>query len=306
MLVFSEKNIDLRGLPAEVQVVPLNAATRPEIEVAVCGRATARKLAAQDLPRLKLVQLVSAGYDGVPLDEFARKGIPVANAGGVYSVPIAETVVFGMLLMAKKYRRNPNNRRVRYARGYAHIGELAGKTVLILGAGSIGTEIARRLAGFQMRILGFDLLGGTRDGFERVWNALPELYAALKAADYVVSTLPANAGTQGLVDGEFLRRMRPGAVFVNVGRRAVVDEHQLYRALKSRTLGGAVLDMFEWFPNPLNNRFRRLDNVIVLPGVAAISREGGFRLQQLIAGNIVRILNQEPPGHVVNRPERHE
>jgi phosphoglycerate dehydrogenase-like enzyme len=299
MLVFSELNIERRWLSAGLELVRLDHARRAEIEAAVCCRATAKKLVAMDLPKLRWVQLTSAGYDGVPLAEFARKGISVANAGGVYGVPIAETVVFGMLQMAKKYRRNPNNRRVKYTRGYRCIGELAGKTVLILGAGQIGTEVARRLAGFQMTILGYDVFSGQKDGFARIVNDKVEVQAVLNECDFVVCTLPDAEDTRGLIDAEWFGGMKPSCVFVNVGRRAVVNETDLYRALKSKAIGGAVLDMFEWLPNPLTNRFRRLASVIVLPGVAAISREANERLQRLVSQNLARVMAHEPPSCIV-------
>ena len=299
MFVFTEKRIEPHWLPPEVELVRLEPASQGKIEAVVCCRATANKLAALDLPRLKLVQLTSAGYDGVPLAEFARRGVFVANAGGVYGVPIAETVVFGMLQMAKKYRRNPNDRRVKYTRGYSCIGELAGKTALILGAGNIGTEVAKRLAGFQMTLLGFDVFSGEKEGFARMLKGKDERNGALKECDYVVCTLPENAETRGMVDADWFGRMKPGGVFVNVGRRAVVNEADLYRALKSKTIGGAVLDMFEWLPNPITNKFRRLPNVIVLPGVAAISTEADQRLQQLISQNLAKLVAHEKPGFVV-------
>lgn len=305
MLVFSEETIDRGLLPAGVRLGRLDAAGRAEIEAAVCCRATAKKIAAMDLPKLRLVQLTSAGFDGVPLDEFSRKGIRVANAAGVYGVPIAETVVFGMLQMAKRFRRNPNHRRVRFARGYSWIGELSGKTVLILGAGHIGTEVAKRLAGFQMTVLGYDVFSGAQEGFARIFGGREELKAALGECDYVVCALPDTGETRGLLNAELIGRMKPGAVVVNVGRRAVLNETDLYRALKSGALGGAVLDMFEWFPNPVTNRFRRLGNVVVLPGVAAISTESRLRLRQLIVRNLAKVACGQEPEYVVNRDAFH-
>jgi phosphoglycerate dehydrogenase-like enzyme len=108
-----------------------------------------------------------------------------------------------------------------------------------------------------------------------------------------------------MLNAELFGRMKPGAVLVNVGRRAVLNEPDLYRALKSGTLGGAVLDMFEWFPNPVTNRFRRLGNVVVLPGVAAISMESRLRLRQLIVRNLAKVACGDEPEHVVNRDAIH-
>jgi len=301
MLVFSEREIDLDLLPQDVRLVRLEGTNYSEIEVAVCSRGKAIKLANMELPRLKLVQLTSTGYDGVPLYEFSKKGIQVANAPGVYGIPIAETVVFGILQMAKKYRSNPNNRCVRFTRKYFHICELAEKTVLIIGAGNIGTEVARRLAAFQMRILGYDIAVSVKESFDQMLNNRGDLKAALPTCDYVVCTLPATSETQGFVNRELIACMKKSSVFVNMGRRAAINESDLYQALKEKAIGGAILDMFEWLPNPITNSFRRLKNVVVFPGVAAISRESDFRLEQLIAKNIISILNKMPAEHVLNR-----
>lgn len=301
MLIFSEKEIFLGLLPQGVRLVRLDSANQAEIEVAVCSRVTAFKLANMELPRLKLVQLISTGYDGVPLEEFSKKRIQVANAPGVYGVPIAETVLFGILQMAKKYRSNPNNRRVRYTRGYSHICELAEKTVLVMGVGNIGTEVARRLAGFQMRILGYDIAVSVKEGFDQMLNSRDDLKTALSTCDYVVCTLPDTPETKGFVNRELLACMKKSCVFLNVGRRAAINERELFQTLKKKSIGGAILDIFEWFPNPITNPFRRLNNVVVLPGVAAISRESEIRLKHLIAKNIVNIFNKMPPEHVLNR-----
>ena len=125
--------------------------------VAICGsRAMAIATEKMNFPKLKLFQLTSAGFDGVPCEEFSKKGVLVANAGNCYSIPIAETVVFSILQFAKRLRLNPSNRMFKLTRNYKLISELDGKKVLILGAGNIGTAIAKRLSGFDMYIDGYD------------------------------------------------------------------------------------------------------------------------------------------------------
>ena len=133
-----------------------------------CLLYTSIKANKRDFPGLKLFQLTSAGFDGVPLKEYRNKGVMVANAGSTYSVPIAETVVLGMLLMAKKLHANPNNRHAKIQRHYIEIQELYAKKVIILGAGSIGTEIAKRLSGFDMIVDGYAQREGARPYFNRV------------------------------------------------------------------------------------------------------------------------------------------
>ncbi len=268
----------------------------------ICGsRAMAIKAAAMDLPNLQLFQLTSAGFDGVPLETYAAKGVAVANAGGVYSVPIAETVVFGILQMAKRLRKNPNNRRFKLTRGYREITELKDKNVLIMGAGNIGTAVATRLAAFAMAVDGYDPYCAEKPPYGKILRNREALISALGDYDYIVSTMPDNEATRKFINEELFACMKDTAVVVNVGRKAVFDNEAFYAALKVRRIGGAVLDMFERLPNPITNKFRRLSNVVVLPGVAAISREVNDRLRALMTENVRRALSGDEIGYVINR-----
>lgn len=295
MKLFSEISLAPDGCPTGIQSVPLNAQTVSQIEVAVCSRATARQLATLPTPALKLVQLTSAGWDDVPVNDFAQRGIAVANAAGIYSIPIAETVVMGMLLMAKRLRRNPNQRRPRWRRQYHLIEELADKSVMILGAGNIGQAIARRLAGFDMTVHGYDLHADPPSGFSRIYTRREELKTVISAYQYVIITLPATPDTIGFFNREWFQRLNENCVLIHVGRPPVVVAADLLHALRTRRVKGAVLDQFEWLPHWLTNPFRRRPNVIVLPGVAAISKESKVRLQQLIARNLQRVKNHQTP-----------
>lgn len=308
-IVLTDKDLDNSGFPSDVQVVKITYKTMDAYEnncdvIAIAGsRAMAIKANRMNFPGLKFFQLTSAGFDGVPLAEYRNKGVMVANAGSTYSVPIAETVVFGMLLMAKKLHANPNNRHVKIQRHYIEIQELYAKKVMILGAGSIGTEIAKRLSGFDMIVDGYAQSEGTRPFFNRVICGRNVLIGEIANYDYVISTLPDSESTRGFFDKELLSRMKQTSVIVNVGRKAVFNENDLFDALNTKSICGAVLDMFERLPNPVTNRFRRLRNVIVLPGVSAISQEVNGRLKMYCTNNIRTILDNRIPQNIVNKVE---
>lgn len=305
-IILSEIDLGCDFSPEGIQIKKVSGRTleafnHDETVIAVVGsRALASQCVRMELPGLRLYQLTSAGFDGVPCEEFARNGIAVANAGSVYSVPIAETVVFGMLAMAKKLRSNPNNRRFKYLRHYRQITELSGKRVLILGAGSIGTEVARRLAGFGMEIHGYDPYCPPKAEYGRILRDRQTLLNEVGTYDYLVSTLPDTEQTRGMINRQLLERMLPTTVIVNVGRKATIREDDLYAVLKQRRIAGAVLDMFEVLPNPVTNPFRRLRNVIVLPGVAAISKETDQRLKILVRDNVMNAVEERPLHHVIN------
>ena len=193
-IVLTDKDLDNSGFPSDVQVVKITYKTMDAYEhnsdvVAIAGsRAMAIKANKMDFPALKFFQLTSAGFDGVPLKELGQKGVRVANAGSTYSVPIAETVVMGMLLMAKRLHSNPNNRHAKIQRHYIEIRELYDKKVMILGAGSIGTEIAKRLSGFGMTVDGYAQSEGTRTYFNHVICGREVLLSVIGEYDYVIST----------------------------------------------------------------------------------------------------------------------
>lgn len=304
MLVLSEITLTIDDLVnieiVKIQGKEIEKYDNKDVEVIVCCRETARKVSQMNFPKLKLVQLTSAGFDGVPLEIYSQKGIAVANAGSVYSVPMAETVVYGMLQMTKKYHANPKSHRIRIARNYKYITELAEKTVTIMGTGSIGGEIAKRLQGFNIKIYGYSKSGKKKEYFVENTNQVLRLKEMLNESQFVISTLPDEPELQGFINAELLTCMNQDCVLLNVGRKKVINEHDLYEALKMKQIGGAVLDMFEKLPNPITNKFLRLSNTIVWPGVSAISKEVGKRLETHVKNNIWKISKAEKPNCIVN------
>ena len=306
-IVLSDKRLDTEKFPADVRVEYITYKTLDKYDqnsdvIAIVGsRAMAIKAVEMDLNGLKLFQLTSAGFDGVPCKKFADKDVMVANAGSVYSAPMAETVVFGILSVAKKLHKNPNNRRFKIRRHYNTITELANKKLLIMGAGNIGTAIANRLAGFEMQIDGYDLFCTEKPQYQKILRSRKELIECIGDYDYIVSTLPDNEQTKGFINYELFNAMKKTVVVVNVGRRAVFNETDFYQALKTKKIGGAVLDMFEKIPNPITNKFRRLSNVMVLPGVSAISQEVNERLRNYMSRNMIALLENKDVSNIINR-----
>ena len=305
-IVLTDKKLDGYTFDPDVKIQNVSLKTLSEYDhnsdvVAIVGsRAMAAACDKMDFPSLKLFQLTSAGFDGVPCESLAKKGIAVANAGSVYSAPIAETVVLGILLMAKKLRKNPNNRFFKLTRHYNLITELYDKKVLIMGAGNIGTAVADRLVGFDVIVDGYDPYCLYKKPYGRIMRTRDELKTALGEYDYIVSTLPDNGEAKKFINAELFAVMKDSAVIINVGRKAVFDENDFYVALKGKKIGGAVLDMFEKLPNPITNKFRRLRNVIVLPGVSAISREVNVRLREHIYKNLTASLCGETVTNIIN------
>lgn len=305
-LILSDKELKQEEFPQEVAIKKVTIKTmgnyehREDVLAVVGSRAMAVKAEKMDFPGLRFFQLTSAGFDGVPCEKYAERRIAVANAGSIYSIPIAETVVLGILLMAKKLRNNPNNRHFKIQRHYNTITELADKNVLIMGAGNIGTAVAGRLRGFEMHIDGYDPFCPNKPQYQQIIREKKNLLQQIGRYDYIISTLPDNEQTKKFINADVFHNMKRTAIIINVGRRAVFNEKDFYQVLKNKKIGGAVLDMFEKVPNPIQNKFRRLNNVIVLPGVAAISQEVNIRLVDHITKNILALINGMEITNVIN------
>lgn len=289
---------DMRKCPQleDSQIVNVETIKRyecnPEVEALICSRAVAQVAQHMNMPNLKVIQLFSAGFDGIDPKLLQSKGIHLCNAANVYNVGMAEFVVYAMLMQAKRYNRSIKNRHLRFMRNYHYITELAGRTVGILGAGNIGQQIAKRLSAFDMHVLGYDIKTDDRPYFEKVYNQ-EKLVGFIKKCDYIVNCMPLFKSTEGLLNKTWFNLMKSDVTIVNVGRKKIINDADLISFLKSHKDATAILDMFEKIPNPITNPYRRLSNVLVLPGVTAISKEINEKLATLIYENMRRIHSGE-------------
>ena len=263
------------------------------IEAAFCTRGMAQRLLSINLPNLKVIQLFSAGYDGIDLELVRKKGITLCNAADVYNIGMAEFVVYAMLLRAKRYHHSLKNHSIRLLRNYHYLTELYGKTVGIMGCGNIGGQIAKRLSAFDMKVIGYDANTTDKPYFEKIYG-IDERDAFVPQCDYLVCCLPLMKATEGLLNNDWFSLMKPNITIVNVARKSVICDKDTISFLKSHKDATAILDMLEKVPNPITNPYRRLSNALVLPGVTAASRESMMRLHQLLLDNLKRLEKGEP------------
>ncbi|MBQ1679226.1 MAG: D-2-hydroxyacid dehydrogenase [Oscillospiraceae bacterium] len=238
-----------------------------------------------DFPRLRFIQLTSAGLDRVPLDRIRARGIHLCSARGVYSVPMAEFALAGVLGLCKQSRAFTDAQRERRWEKRRDLAELNGKTVTVLGCGSVGTECARRFAAFGCRVRGVDLYPAPNDAYEAVLP-LGRLEELLSGTEVLVLTLPLTPETRHLIDAARLSLLPAGAILVNISRGAVVDEAALTDALTNGRLGGAVLDVFETEPLPADSPLWAMENVILTPHNSFVGGGNGARLAKLILENL--------------------
>ena len=252
--------------------------------------------------RLRLIQKVGAGYDRIDVAAATARGIPVAVTPGANAITVAEHALGLMLTLARDF----DSQRARMVRGewhdyirLVHTVELFGATLGIVGLGAIGQEIARRAAGFGMRLIACsrspkpDL---ERElGIERV--ALPDL---LRQSDFVILACPLTPETRGLIDAAALAQMKPSAYLINIARGPVIDEPALIEALRAHRIAGAGLDVFATEPVLPDHPLLSLPNVVATPHVGGLSVGAQRRIWQTIADNLDRVERGARPRSVVN------
>lgn len=216
------------------------------------------------------VDWIQSTWAGVtPLLPLAREGVTVTGVKGVFGAQMAEFCL-GYLLAHELdvIGRYTHQQQRRW--DARPTGGLAGKTLGVMGTGSIGTAIARAAAAFELQVLGFSRTGAPVEPFSRVYDAT-QLSGFLAGLDYLVCILPDTPATRGLLDRAAFNAMRPGCYLVNVGRGTLIEERALLEALSSGRLGGAVLDVFDAEPLPTDHPLWRAGGVRITGHVAAHS-----------------------------------
>ena len=234
---------------------------------------------------LKYIQLTSAGFDRVPLDYINDHKIKIYNARGVYSVPMAEFALTGILQLFKQSRFFYENQKQHMWEKSRTLGELSGKTAVIVGAGNIATEVAKRLDAFDMTVIGVDVCNNEKLYFYEV-ELLSELDEYLKIADVVVLTLPLMDSTRGMFDKTKFELMKENSIFVNLARGPLVVENDLIDSLEQKLIGGAVLDVFDVEPLEKNSPLWDMENVILTPHNSFVGENNNKRMFKVIVENL--------------------
>lgn len=233
---------------------------------------------------LRLIQLTSAGLDRVPLDYIRAHGIELHNAAGVYSVPMAEFAVCGILQLYKQSRFFAENQAQHKWEKHRGLLEASGKRVCILGCGDVGREIAKRLKAFDCRITGVNRTMRKIPDFEEILP-LDKLPDAAAVCDILICCIALTPETRGIVSKEVFDHLPAGAVFVNVARGALVDEAALTAWLRSG--GHAVLDVFKEEPLPETSPLWDMENVILTPHNSFVGDGNRARLWETISGVLI-------------------
>jgi phosphoglycerate dehydrogenase-like enzyme len=248
--------------------------------------------------RVKLIQLVSAGFDRLDLNLCRELDIPVANNGGANSIDVAEHTLALILGFYRRMIEMDHN--VRHEHWHAidsgtSTYTIHGKTAGIIGLGKIGQRTARLLAAFGARLVYYDPYPPPATverelGIQRL--SLDEL---LRQSDIVTLHVPLNKETQGIIGERELGLMKPTTLLVNTCRGPVVDEQALTQALQQRRIAGAALDVLEKEPPLADNPLLQLDNVLLTPHTAGVTYDTWPRRGEFIFANLQRVWSGQSP-----------
>jgi phosphoglycerate dehydrogenase-like enzyme len=250
--------------------------------------------------RLKLVQLLSVGYDRFNLGGARAARVPVAVNGGANAIAVAEHAI---LLMMATFRHltdlDAGVRAGRWSAGSKRLYELWSSTIGIVGMGRIGQEVAQRLARWGSTLIYFDPVRLTPERERELGVAFVPLPELLERADVVTVHVPLAAATRHLIDGRALARMKRTAVLVNTSRGELVDEAALVEALRSGRIGGAGLDVLSAEPPPADHPLLSTPNTVLTPHVAGPTWQSWPRRFGNAYANITRVQRGERPQWVV-------
>jgi len=295
--------------PAEFELV-LARPDGPDLEAAlgqaqymVCyPNVTMKDAFYRAAPRLRLVHLLSAGYDNVDLQAARRAKVPICNNGGANAISVAEHTLMLMLTVSRKLIWQHGNVSAGRWRGNGpapRMYELFDKTLGIVGLGTIGKKVARLAQAFGMRVQYYDIARLSEDAEDRLGVRFRLLRELLKSSDIVSLHVPLNDSTRGMIGTDELELMKSEAILINTCRGPVVDEAALHRALSSRKLFGAGLDVFEQEPPPADNPLLKLDNVVLTAHFAGPTWDNNVARFRNAFDNVQRVHRGEPPLWVV-------
>ena len=249
------------------------------------------------LPEMKIIARVGVGYDLIDIGAATRQGVAVSITPGMNAETVADHALALILgLVRRVAEQDALVKAGRWNRTGAFApSEMAGKTVGVVGVGTIGRAVIHRLAGFGVRILFHDSFVAAAEGAEKAES----LDALLAEADILSLHVPLLPETHHLIDAVALARMKPNALLVNTARGPVVDQAAVFAALKAGRIGGAALDVFETEP-PAAEALPGVPNLLCAAHLGGISRESIARMTTSATRSVIAVLAGEIPETVVN------
>ena len=263
-------------------------------------------------PNLKLVQQSGIGVDGIDIDYCSRKGIYVANVPMANAISVAEHTFLLMLYLVKNIKINLFNSQANTSsfvrRQQDRMGsELLGKTLLIIGLGVTGIEVAKRAKAFGMKVIAVTkhpftkTEGGDKKYFVDNLYGVDKLTEVIQRADITSIHVPLNRETENMIGSDELKLMKQSAYLINAARAQVVNKDALLKSLKEGNIAGAAFDVFWKEPVDSKDELLKLDNFLLTPHIAGWTHEAIDSITDIIFINIERVLRGQLPLTLVNK-----
>ena len=221
--------------------------------------------------KLKWIMVMSAGLDRMPFTACKKQGILVTNVRGIHKIPMAEFTIGMMLQHVKQMRSLWANEQTKTWERKLPMGELYGKTLLILGIGAIGGEVARLAKAFNMKTIGVNRSGREAEWADEIFT-MENYREAMPQADFIVSVMPSTEETKHFLDASDFEIMKNTAVFINIGRGDLVEDEVLVTALQEKKIAHAYLDVFYEEPLKESHPFWKMENVTVTPHISSLTK----------------------------------
>lgn len=257
-----------------------------DVEVLVCYNPFST-LDISLMEKLKWIQLSSIGIDQIPKDIVLARRIIVTNNKGGYSIPMGEWIVLKILEMIKNSREFYDKQKQKIWKVDTSILELFNKTVGFIGTGTIAQEAAKRLKGFEVKLIGVNTNGRKLEYFDECYS-LNEIKDVVKKCDFVVVSIPLTKETFHLIDKELIENMKDGVYIVNIARGSVINTDALIEAVKKGKVKKAALDVFEEEPLPVQSPLWDMENIIITPHNSWVSEMRNERRYNIIYENMKR------------------
>lgn len=248
-------------------------------------------------PELKVISRYGVGVDRVDLEAATEAGVVVACTPGANTDAVADLAIALMLACARRIvEADQLTRRGQWPKLYGRA--VSGKTIGIVGAGSIGRAVARRGIGFDAKILLHDICPD-QEFAESIGAEFVGLDTLVQSSDFVSIHVPLSDATEGLIGARELSMMKPSAYLINTARGGIVDEDALVKALSDGTIAGAGIDVYSEEP-PVDNELLKMDNVVATPHMGSYTCEALANMGMMAAVNLIDVLEGRRPEHVAN------
>jgi len=258
--------------------------------------------ALQAAKKLKLIQLVSAGYDHLNVELCKELGVPIANNGGANSIDVAEhtlALILGFYRHLTEQDQNVRNNKYRNLNNGLDTYTIHGKTVGLIGLGNIGQRVAKLLNAFGANILYTDAQQATSETEQACHATYTDLTDLLQKSDIVSLHVPLLDSTRSLIGEEQLAKMKSSALLVNTCRGGVIDQSALTKILQNKSILGAALDVLESEPPDPDDPILKCDNLLLTPHSAGVTFDTWSRRGEFVFANLQRVWNGDKPEAIV-------